>query len=41
VQGRDVPVALHRAITQLGFKATTALEDLDPDLPADLDELDT
>jgi hypothetical protein len=37
VQGRDVPVALHRAITQLGFRATIALEDLDPDLLADLD----
>ena len=27
-------------ITQLGFKATIALEDFDPDLVADLDELD-
>ena len=30
---------LHRAAVQLGFKATTALEDLGPDLLADLDEL--
>jgi nucleoside-diphosphate-sugar epimerase len=39
VPGRDVPVALHRAAALLGFTATVALEDLDPDLLADLDEL--
>jgi nucleoside-diphosphate-sugar epimerase len=39
VPGRDVPVALHRAAAQLDFKATTALEDINPDLLADLDEL--
>jgi hypothetical protein len=40
VPGRDVPVTLDRAAVQLGFKATTALEDLGPALLADLDELD-
>jgi nucleoside-diphosphate-sugar epimerase len=40
VAGRDVPVALHRAAAQLGFAATTALEDLGPDLLADLGDLD-
>jgi nucleoside-diphosphate-sugar epimerase len=39
VPGRDVPVGLHRATTQLGFTAATALEDLDPELLADLDEV--
>jgi hypothetical protein len=39
VLGRDVPVALHRAAAQLGFAATTALEDLGPELLADLDEV--
>jgi nucleoside-diphosphate-sugar epimerase len=39
VPGRDVPVALHRAAAQLGFAATTALEDLGPDLLADLGDL--
>jgi nucleoside-diphosphate-sugar epimerase len=40
IHGRSVPVALHRAQSQLQFTATTALEDLNPDLLADLDELD-
>ncbi len=40
VPGRDVPVTLHRAVSQLDFKATIALADLDGDLCADLDELD-
>jgi nucleoside-diphosphate-sugar epimerase len=38
VPGRDVPVNLHRARAHLGFKASIALEDLGPDLLADLDE---
>jgi len=37
---RDVPVTLHRAASQLEFTATLALEDLDPDLLADLDDLE-
>lgn len=41
VHGRDVPVLLHRAVSQLEFTATVALEDIDPDLLADLDELAT
>jgi nucleoside-diphosphate-sugar epimerase len=40
VPGRDVPVVLDRAAVQLGFKATTLLEDIDPALLADLDDLD-
>lgn len=40
VPGRDVPVDLHRADSLLGFKATMALEDLGPELLADLDHLD-
>jgi hypothetical protein len=40
VSGRDVPVTLHRAASQLEFTATLALEDLDPDLLADLDDLE-
>jgi nucleoside-diphosphate-sugar epimerase len=40
VSGRDAPVALHRAASQLAFKAALALEDLDPALLADLDNLD-
>jgi nucleoside-diphosphate-sugar epimerase len=40
VPGRDVPVVLDRAAVLLGFKATTLLEDIDPALPADLDDLD-
>ena len=39
VPGRDVPVTLHRAVSLLGFAATLALEDLDPEHLADLDEL--
>jgi hypothetical protein len=39
--GRAVPVAPRRAVPHLGFQAIIALEDLDPDLLADLDELDT
>jgi nucleoside-diphosphate-sugar epimerase len=39
VPGRDVPVTLARAATQLGFTATTAIEDLGPALLADLDDL--
>jgi hypothetical protein len=35
-----VPDALDRTATQLEFKATIAQEDLDPDLLADVDELD-
>ena len=38
--GRDVPVTLHRAASQLEFTATLALEDLDPALLADLDDLE-
>jgi nucleoside-diphosphate-sugar epimerase len=37
--GRDVPVCLDRAASQLEFKAILALEDLDPNLLADLDDL--
>ena len=40
VQGRHVPVALRRAITQLALMATIALENLDPDVLADLDGFD-
>jgi nucleoside-diphosphate-sugar epimerase len=40
VPGRDVPVVLDRAAVQLGFKATVFLEDIDPALLADLDDLD-
>jgi nucleoside-diphosphate-sugar epimerase len=40
VAGRDVPVVLHRAVSQLEFKAGLALEDLDPTLLADLDDLE-
>jgi len=39
VPGRDVPVVLDRAAVQLGFTATTLLEDIDPALLADLDDL--
>jgi nucleoside-diphosphate-sugar epimerase len=39
VPGRDVPVVLDRAAAQLKFAATTVLEDLDPALLADLDDL--
>jgi nucleoside-diphosphate-sugar epimerase len=39
VPGRTVPVTLDRAAAQLGFKATTLLEDIDPALLADLDDL--
>ena len=40
VCGRDVPVTLHRAASQLAFTATLALEDLNPALLADLDDLE-
>jgi hypothetical protein len=40
VPGRDVPVALRRSVKQLGFEAAVALEDLGPNLLADLDESD-
>jgi nucleoside-diphosphate-sugar epimerase len=40
ISGRDVPVALHRAASQLEFTATLAVEDLDPALLADLDDLE-
>jgi nucleoside-diphosphate-sugar epimerase len=40
VPGRDVPIGLHRAAAQLEFKASLALEDLDPALLADLDNLE-
>jgi nucleoside-diphosphate-sugar epimerase len=40
VPGRDVPVGLHRAASQLEFKATLALEDVNPALLADLDNLE-
>jgi nucleoside-diphosphate-sugar epimerase len=36
--GRDIPVCLNRAVAQLEFTATLALEDLGPDLLADLDD---
>jgi nucleoside-diphosphate-sugar epimerase len=39
ISGRDVPVSLDRAAAQLGFKAPTLLEDIDPALLADLDDL--
>jgi nucleoside-diphosphate-sugar epimerase len=39
VPGRDVPITLDRAAAQLGYKATTLLEDIDPALLADLDDL--
>lgn len=40
VPGRDVPVRLDRARELLGFRASVFLEDVDPDLLADLDHLD-
>lgn len=39
IPGRQVPICLDRATAQLGFKAMLALEDIDPDLLADLDEV--
>ncbi len=39
IPGRQVPICLDRATTQLSFKAMLALEDLDPNLLADLDEI--
>ena len=39
ISGRDVPVSLDRAAAQLGFKAPTLLEDIDPALLADLADL--
>ena len=41
VPGREVPVDLTRAKTQLGFTATRTLEDINPDLLADLDNMPT
>jgi hypothetical protein len=40
VPSRAVPIALHCAASHLEFKTTIALEDLNPDLLAGLDELD-
>ncbi len=40
IAGREIPVMLHRATTQLEFKATLALEELHPALLADLDDLE-
>lgn len=39
IAGRDVPVRLDRARELLEFEASVFLEDVDPDLLADLDEL--
>ncbi|KQO97632.1 NAD-dependent epimerase/dehydratase family protein [Leifsonia sp. Leaf264] len=40
ITGRDVPVRLDRAQTMLGFRAIVALEDIDPDLLADVSGVD-
>jgi nucleoside-diphosphate-sugar epimerase len=39
VSGRDIPVRLDRATAQLDFEASVFLEDVDPALLADLDDL--